>query len=518
MKKTRWLVPVCFIIAAILIQVLGPRLVDDDGTISAVIRILGWLVAIIAILIWWLFFSKLRWRTRFLGIAVLAIVITILSALFRFEGFTGGHKAQFSSRLASTKEERAIDYFADRKNPSSTAAESLSIAPNDWPRFRGPANDQTVNSEAIRTDWDTRPPKQVWRQPCGSGWSSFIAVGDYLYTQEQRGEHESIVCYSAANGEQIWIHQDQERFEEAAGGPGPRATPTLHTDGRLYAVGATGMLNCLDPIDGKKHWSTDIVSDCGGELIDWAISGSPVIHEDLVLVNPGTDQAFIAAYDRLTGEKRWQGPEARAGYATPIVMEIQAELQVVIYRADGVGSYALDSGKELWFHPWSNAPKITVAQPIPLPDGGLFVSAGYGGGSILLDITKSDAGYTVTSRWERPNKFKLKFNSGIHHDSHIYGLDEGVLSCFDLSTGKRTWKKGRYGYGQILMVKHAPKAPRLIILTEQGDIALLDISPETMTELARFPAIEGKTWNHPVLRDGRIYLRNDTEAACYDLR
>ena len=147
-----------------------------------------------------------------------------------------------------------------------------------------------------------------------------------------------------------------------------------------------------------------------------------------------------------------------------------------------------------------------------LPDSSVFISTGYGAGSVLLDVAQADGDWTVSSRWERPNKFKLKFNGGILADGFVYGLDEGILSCFDLSEGKRTWKKGRYQFGQILRTNSG-----LLVLTEKGKVVLVDATPESMSELAEFQAIEGKTWNHPVLNRGRLLVRNAQEVACYDL-
>lgn len=515
-KKTRWQVPLTIIILSVVVQLVSTRLVDNDGTLSGFIRMLIWTVSSIAIFIWWLCFSRLKWKIKLIGLGALTVVSVILLSLFRFEGMTGNFTPQFSSRIAKSKEDRAIEYFNDSDSrQSGSATDAILVTAADWPKFGGPFGDQNVQNQSIRTDWNTNSPKALWRHPVGAGWTSFSIVGELLFTQEQRGEKECVVCYQANTGAQLWVHEDNERFEESAGGPGPRATPTVH-DSKLYSLGATGVLNCLNPSSGEVIWSTNIVDDNGGEIIEWALAGSPIIYEDLVLVNPGTSSAFLAAYDRLTGEKKWQGPKARAGYATPLVTEFDGVTQVVMFRAHGVGGYSIETGEELWFFEWTNAIKITVAQPMILPDKSLFISAGYGSGSALLDISRSgkDSTWTVKSRWERRNKFKLKFNGGIYRDGYIYGLDEGVLSCFDIKEGKRTWKKGRFGYGQVLMLDNQ----QLLILTERGEVVLLDVSPESMTELARFQAIEGKTWNHPVLNRGRLFVRNDREAACYDLR
>ena len=524
--KLRWRFPIAVCIIALIIHLVGKQMVDDDISMQSFVVVLTWLAAFVMIGVWWFFFSGILWRTRaFSALGFIALLAGFIG-LFRFEGQGGNFIPQFSFRFQPSAEDRALEYFAnaptkdapadslDSANQQDASEDELAfpISDSDWPKFGGPNGDHIVSDEMIRTDWDSDPPQELWRHPIGPGWSSFAVVGDFLFSQEQRGEKECVVCYDANSGDQIWVHEDEERFTEPASGAGPRATPTVN-DSRLYTLGATGVLNCLDPRSGEVLWRTNIVTDNGGNLIEWAASGSPVIHGDLVIVNPGTTKSFLAAYDRLTGEQKWNGPEAKAGYATPVVGAVGGEDQIVMYRAQGVGGYSLETGEELWFFEWVNATQINVAQPIILPDQSVFISTGYGGGSARLDVSRSGETWVVESRWERPNKFKLKFNGGIYKDGYVYGLDEGILSCFDLEEGERTWKKGRYSFGQILMV-----GEMLLVLTEKGDVVLVSADSESMEEQAKFPAIEGKTWNHPVLNRGRLFVRNDREVACFDVK
>ena len=522
--RPRWRVPTITCAVALIVHLLGQRMVDDDISMQSAIAFVAWLLAFLVIGVWWMFFSGMRWRTRLAGVGGVVLFVVALLSLFRFEGQTGNFLPQFRFRFANSAEDQALAYFAKQTPPSPPAPEApgdgdipssadrFPTTDADWPNFGGPQFDHVAHGESVRTDWEANPPRALWRHPVGPGWSSFAVAGDYVFTQEQRGEQECVVCYDANTGEQRWVHSDEARFEEAAGGAGPRATPTLYGS-RLYALGASGILNCLDPLTGTVHWSHNVVTDNGGDLIEWAAAGSPVVHEDLVIVNPATSAAFLAAYDRHSGEQRWSGPEAKAGYATPVVATIDDVPQIVMVRAAGVGGHSVATGEQLWFFEWVNATRINVAQPIVLPDNTLFISTGYGGGSARLEVKRSEQTWSVASLWERPNKFKLKFNAGIFRDGHVYGLDEGILSCFDVNEGQRTWKKGRYKFGQILMVDD-----RLLVLTEEGDVVLVEATPEAARELARFTAIEGKTWNHPVLNRGRLFVRNGSEAARYDLR
>ena len=522
-RRFPWRFPSIVLGLALVTSIVGPRFVDEDNSMESIVRVLTWLLTFVVLSVWWTFFSRLRWGTRFKGIGCAIGLFALFLLCFRFEGQAGNFIPQFSFRFSQSSEERALEFFAKSSTKTSaeksdTSLESTSdittefpVTDADWPRFGGPKGDHIAHGETIRTDWETNPPQERWRHPVGPGWSSFAVVGDFAFTQEQRGESECVVCYDANTGEQIWVHEDEARFEETAGGPGPRATPTIH-DSRLYALGATGILNCLDPRTGDQFWTTNIVEDNGGDLIEWAVAGSPVVYGDKVLVNPGTTTSFLAAYDRLTGQRIWKGPDGRAGYSTPVVATLAGTPQIVMFTAEGVSGHSIATGDQWWMFPWTNATRINASQPIVLPDESIFVSTGYGGGSTLLDVSETEGSWTAKSRWERSNKFKLKFNGGIQADDCVYGLDEGILSCFDIEEGQRLWKKGRYQFGQILMVNG-----QLLVSTEKGKIVLVDVSRDSMAEVVDFQAIDGKTWNHPVLNRGRLFVRNGEEAACYDL-
>jgi len=226
-----------------------------------------------------------------------------------------------------------------------------------------------------------------------------------------------------------------------------------------------------------------------------------------------TSGRALVAYDRISGKQVWASGDYQAAYASPILTTIGGVRQIVIYDAVGAGGYDATTGKELWRSPeWTNQFDNNIAQPIILADGSVFLSSGYGTGSILLDVKKSGSNWTVSTRWTAPNKFKLKFNTGVLRDGFVYGLDEGILACLDLSTGKERWKRGHYKYGQVALLDNS-----LLVLSEDGDLVLVDISPGGSRELARFHAIDGKTWNHPAISGSRLFVRNGEEAACYDL-
>ena len=379
----------------------------------------------------------------------------------------------------------------------------------------------------IRTDWGQRPPRPLWRHPVGAAWSSFAVVGNYAFTQEQRGTDEAVVCYDARDGKQVWAHLDpNQRYDQAMAGIGPRATPTVY-DSRVYTFGAAGILNCFAAKSGAVLWSTNALEAAGVKPLQFGMAGSPLVYDKLVVVNPGgprqsqdgteSSGRAVIAYDRLTGKEVWAGGDYQAAYASPILATLGGVRQVVIFDGLGAAGHDAATGKQLWRTPdWTNEFHNNSRQPIVGKDAGgdgaLFLSSGYGTGSIMFDVKKTDDHWGVSERWQAPNKFKLKFNTGVTRDGCVYGLDEGILACFDLATGKQRWKRGHYGYGQILLFENA-----LFVISEEGDAVLLDVSPSNAQELARFHAIDGKTWNHPAYSNGRLFVRNGEEAACYDL-
>lgn len=489
---------------------------DGDLSIINGLGMVIWLLAGLVVTVWFLFFSGAPGKIRLAGLGLLGLAFVALVVLFRWDGQTGDFVPKFAFRFARSAEERAAEYFESESSDSTfsdiQASERLEISDADWPRFAGANEDQIVRGVAIRKDWNQNPPVALWRHPVGPAWSSFAIVENFAFTQEQRGDSEAVVCYDALTGDQRWIHTDPVRFEEVASGVGPRCTPTVH-DSRLYALGATGILNCLNPLTGEVLWSRNIVEDAATDLVMYGMAGSPLVHEDVVIVNPSGDGGAVAAYDRLTGEQRWSAGTQIQSYASPLVASIAGVPQVLTYSGEGLGGHDLSTGKMLWMFDWTNVTKLNLAQPIVLPDQSVFISSGYSSGSARLDVTHEGDQWKVEPRWVRPNRFKLKFNGGILHDGFVYGLDEGILSCIDVNDGERMWKKGRYRFGQMLMVDKD-----LLIVTEQGKAVLVAATPEDANEIAEFQAIEGKTWNHPVLNRGLLFVRNSEEAACYDLR
>jgi outer membrane protein assembly factor BamB len=356
-----------------------------------------------------------------------------------------------------------------------------------------------VRGVRIETDWSASPPVELWRRPVGPGWSSFAVRGNLLYTQEQRGNEEVVACYHATTGQPVWAHRDAARFFESNAGAGPRATPTL-SQGRVYTFGATGILNALDAADGSVVWSRNVLSDNGAEVPNWGFSSSPLVVDDLVIVAAAGQ---LLAYDLATGDPRWSGP-AGQGYSSPHLVTIDGVAQILLMGGAGATSVAPADGNVLWEHPWKGSP---IVQPAMTADGGVLIVANAASGTRRLAVARGPGGWTVEERWTSLG-LKPYFNDFVVHDGHAFGFDGRILACIDLEDGARKWKGGRYGNGQLVLL---PDQDVLLVLSEEGELALVGATPDQFTELARYPVIQGKTWNHPVLVGDVLLVRNGEE-------
>src|SRR5260221_145013 len=297
----------------------------------------------------------------------------------------------------------AKEKAAPAADTAAAAPAPVPTKPAEWPGFRGPDRDGVIHGTQIATDWSQSPPVQVWRRPIGPGWSSFAVSGSLIYTQEQRGGDEVVSCYNLRTGVPVWRHRDATRFWESNGGAGPRGTPTL-SGGRVYTIGATGVVNVLDAVTGAVVWSRNAAKEINAKVPFWGISSSPVVVDDIVVVSAG---AKLAGYEAATGKLRWTGVGTGMSYRSPHLVTIDGVPQVLFISGPGKTSVPPGIGKVLWEHTWA------------------------AGGIVLPAMVKA--------------------------------------------------------------------------------------TPDQCTEVARVPALEGKTWNHPVLVHDILLVRNDHEMAAYRL-
>jgi outer membrane protein assembly factor BamB len=482
-------------------------------------RVLGTLDELVIVLlllaIWLLTFSGYPWRKR-LAVAAVSLLVIVAAgwACIRGVRFTGNMEPIIILRWERNPD-RVLE--AHRRQQAALAApvvaEPSPAKATDFPEYRGRQRDGIVHGPALARDWKTHPPRLLWRQPIGGGYAAFAVAGHVAVTIEQRRDSEAVVCYDTATGGEFWVHAYPAHFSESLGGDGPRATPTI-ADGEVYSLGATGRLVCLDLKSGQLKWGVNILQD--NENVPWGMSGSPLVYDQLVVVNPGVQRSSasakaVVAYDRANGRPVWSTGDSKAGYSSPMLATLGGRRQVILLDGAGLAGYDSQSGNELWRFSWPTFQDINVAQPVVLDGDRIFISSGYDKGCALIHVAESAGKWSVSPLWQNKS-MRCKFTSPVAFQGFLYGLDEGILTCVDQETGERKWRDGRYGHGQLLRA-----ADLLVILSETGKLVLVEATPAGHHELGSIPALEGKTWNNPALADGKAFLRNSEEMACYDL-
>lgn len=503
---------------------------ETDSSALSMAKMLAVLVGSVMLLLWAL--RMPGWRKRNVWLAC-AGSIALFLAFFRVEAMAGNFLPIFVLRdwvkdlfFGGSQDTRLEQHRQSSGKVDGPA--DLSIQPGDWADFRGPNRDGLA-SGSIRRDWSDGAPKELWRQPVGGGYAGFAVANGHLVTIEQRRTKEVVACYQASTGKEVWTAAWDARFEERLGGPGPRATPTI-SQGDVFALGATGRLVCLNGSDGKEKWAVETLAN--NKNIEWGMSASPLVLGDRVIVNPGAQtpesaNRAIRAYDRNTGAELWSTGSNRAGYCSPQPAKLAGKDQVLIFDAASIVGLDPATGQELWRFAWPTYMGINVAQPMVLDENSVFIGSGYGAGGVRLKIAFADGKWSVSETWRtKTTVMRLKFTSPVRRQSndgdYLYGLNDGLMECLDLKTGKQVWKDDRrakkgegHGHGQIVLADD-----RIVVLTEYGELVLVAATPEGFQELGRVDALKAgeKTWNTPALVGGKIYIRNDAEMACYDLQ
>ncbi|HUQ94640.1 MAG TPA: PQQ-binding-like beta-propeller repeat protein [Bryobacteraceae bacterium] len=404
----------------------------------------------------------------------------------------------------------AVEAAPEPPKPAAAASAKLEIA-NGWTDFRGPLRDGVYRQGEILVDWPARGLELKWKQPVGGGYASFVVAGGRAYTIEQRRDMEFVAAYDLRNGKEVWTHSYPAHFQESMGGDGPRATPVYH-GGFIYSMGATGEMRVLDAATGAVKWGKNILRDNQAQNITWGMSASPLIVDDTVVVQPGGSKGnSIAAYDKRTGKHVWKSLDDAQAYTSPMLVTLAGKRQILTATAKRFVGLDASKGTLLWEFPWVTEYNVNSSQPILVDANRFFISAGYGHGAALVEISGSGNSFRAKEIWQN-NRMKNRFNSSVLYDGHIYGLDENILACMRVSDGNLMWKGGRYGYGQLLLA-----SGHVVVLSESGELALVKASPEKHIEVSKFQAIEGKTWNVPAIDSGLLLVRNANEMACFQI-
>jgi outer membrane protein assembly factor BamB len=511
------------LLAGVFIAIVAMRMSNfvGDFAMSNVFTFLGLLFAGVILSVWFTFFSdySIPLRASIWGLGIAAFVLAVFS--LRVDHVSGELVPRFRFKW-SKKPDEMLD------PPVQAAAKTerqLVSTDTDFWQFLGPQRNARVDHVQLSRDWNASPPQRIWGpQPIGAGWSAFSAAGGYAVTLEQRGPEEFVTCYDIDSGKVLWAHGTRGRHQTVPGGVGPRSSPTIH-NGRVYSLGATGELLCLEGKTGEVVWRDNMLSRFGVKEAEdekgvaWGRAGSPLIVDDLVVVPAGGPAAgphvSLVAFHKDTGSLAWQAGDDQISYASPVLATLAGIRQILSVNEKTVTGHDPATGKQLWQFSWlgNSTQDTNASQPVPVGQNRVFVSKGYGRGCAVFEIAGSSADALAANEvWSDRTALKTKFTNVVIYRDHVYGLSDGIFECLELSSGKRAWKKGRYGQGQILGVGDV-----ILVQAESGEVAMVEATPDEYRELGRFAAIEGITWNNLCLQGKRLLVRNATEAACYEL-
>ncbi len=389
----RWWMPMTIVglaaVAGVALMLILPK--DFDGGYRNAFNSLIGLLTMLGLTLWAVFFSRFsKWRVLPL-LLVMAITPMVLLRITAFYG-NGLPKVELSGwvqRVLGIEAQQLLERNRLNNKADGTLAD-LTDKPGDMPAYRGRNRDGVVVGPPLNLDWEKKTPKMLWKQPIGLGWSAFAEANGFLVTIEQRRGREVVSCYEAKTGKEIWATGWDAEFKEAMGGIGPRATPTIY-EGDVYAYGAKGKLLRLKGTNGEILWSVDTLEE--GQNVMWAMSGSPLVFEDKVVVCPGVQSGRaegrgIIAYDRRSGKEIWASGDNQASYSSPMLVTLDGIRQIVQFDGSGCGGYEPADGKPLWYFEWTNPQKINASQPLVIGSNELFVSTGYEIGSVMLMIEK----------------------------------------------------------------------------------------------------------------------------------
>ncbi len=488
-----------------------------DAAVRNIITLILCFSAAMSVLLWFLVESgHTATLKRVVGLGLVALV-GLACAVLRIERVSGDLVPQWAFRWSPTRD-RLLPQAA---GAGSAAGAAWGETPGDFPRFLGPEGSGSLAGPAVDPDWDARPPRRLWRRPIGAGWSGFAVCGDHAVTLEQRGDEELISCQAVPTGEIEWTVSVPGRHETVLGGVGPRSTPAI-AGGVVYTTGATGWLHAVDGPTGRVLWKKNVLDDldvdpaADAAAIAWGRAGSPLVAGSLVIVPGGGPRrtggaVSLVAYDRDTGERRWTGGDQQISYVSPEMVSWDGREVLLTVNESSVAVHDPADGRELWRFDWpghSNS-DATCSQAHVLEGGRIFISKGYGVGAAVFERQPGEP-VAFKPVWQQPGSLKTKFTNVVIHDGHAYGLSDGILECVSLADGKRRWKGGRYGQGQVLRV-----GDWLLVQAESGEVVLAECAPQKHVVRGRLAALDGQTWNTLCLSGDRLLVRNAEEAACY---
>lgn len=402
----------------------------------------------------------------------------------------------------------------------AAAAATADSHEGDWPQFRGHHRDGISRETGLDDDWGDDGPDELWRVPIGDGYSGIAVVGDRLYTmyageapaKKEGEEAEQAMEYAAAfdadTGEELWRTAIGEKLDTEFGN-GPRATPTVD-ETSVYVLSSRGDLAALDRAGGEKRWQIQLTDTFGSQRPYWGFSASALVDgERLIIEGGGGEGKSYAALDKSSGEVLWTSGDGAPGHNSPIQVEVGGEARYV-YVAGGKLRSIDENGDEVWAHDWP--PGETHASPVFVAPDMIYASGAEGVGAQLIRVREGANGVELEEVWKEP-RLRNHFSTSVVHDGHIFGFDNATLKSVSVETGEMTWGKRGLGKGSLIYADGD-----LLVLSDGGELVLVEATGEEYREKGRVQALEGRCWTSPTLAHGRLYLRNHSEMVAYDLK
>ena len=548
-KKRRAIFPwiVLGMVAAVIIGLYAfdGALAEAFNMDPAIKHLAAFILILLAINLIGLWYLIRHGRSSKLGtiVAILA-VLSPIGFLVLYQPVFGGNAnvLKFEPRLWNAR-------TAGYGQAASVTTSQLTPTEFDFPQFLGPDRDGIVRNVELAS-WKDTQPELLWRQRVGEAWSAFAVVNGFAITQEQREDLECVVCYEIESGDTVWVHSVKRRHEDYVGfgRVGPRATPTIE-DGNVYAVGGTGVLDCLNGEDGSPKWSYDIAAACGIEHViqtnsrgleftqensslSWGRSQSPLVVDDLLIVAGGgvaktgqdtdptdrrveTPGATLIALNKNSGEEVWRGGDRPIAYGSPTVATVAGVRQILLMAEDHCVGHDVETGEELWAFKWegSSDGAASCSQVTVIDDTHLLISKGYSTGAQIIELqTKEDGSIEVIAEKRDPRLLKTKFSNPVIRDGFAYAISARFLECDEVMTLKKKWRRRGFGTGQLLLV-----GDKLLVHSEDGKLFLVEAVPDEYRELGSIKTVSGTCWNTLALFNDLVLVRSEEEAACFRL-
>ncbi len=382
-----------------------------------------------------------------------------------------------------------------------------------WTQWGGPDRNFIVASHGLISGWSEDGPARLWSRAFGAGYAAVLYEDGRLYTMFRESEDEVVVALDADSGKTLWEYRypaPHYESQTAQFGGGPNAAPLIVGD-LLYTVGFTSKLHCLNKQDGRPVWSHDLVTEFGGARLQFGYASSPVAYESMVVVLVGGEKHGAIGLDQADGALRWRAEAVDISYASPLIIEVDGQYQLVFMTPTEVVGIDLEHGRIQWRHAHENQYKNNCAGPWWGDDNLLFVSSQGDVGSRTLKLTRHE-GRTTVEEIARDRKMKVFHNSGVRLGDYLYAGSHEFVAAHNVRTGVTAWKERGFSEANVLFADG-----KMILLDENGQLALATVSPKGFTVHARVQLLEKPAWTAPTLVGTRLFVRGKKTLMALDL-